>query len=337
MKLKTVDIQEFRSIRDTQPFDVGQVTCLVGKNESGKSSVLQALYRLNPVIDERTAFNVTEDYPRAYVKRYERALKAKEVESQNVVTAVFSLEPADLADVEKTFGAILPKKELELRRGYDNQLRYSFETNEALAVSTAIQAVEVPTDVRENVLQNPEMDVLIKALAENSESITRKHTKELAAANAMAEDSDGTTAKADAIAAANAIKEPKKTADWRTWLDKNMKEGMDAWIWARLQPRIPKFLYFDEYFQMEGHVNIPALKQRQEHKQLLESDRPMLGLIDLADLQIDQLVTPPNTQDLINNLEGASNDLTRQIMPYWSQNRHIGLRFDIRSGASGDP
>jgi hypothetical protein len=88
---------------------------------------------------------------------------------------------------------------------------------------------------------------------------------------------------------------------------------------------------------MEGHLNIEALKKRQQEGKLLDSDRPMLGLIDLADLEINQLLNPPNTQDLINNLEGASNDLTRQIMPYWSQNKHIGLRFDIRPGAPGDP
>jgi AAA15 family ATPase/GTPase len=47
MKIKSVHITNFKSIRDSNQFDVADVTCLVGKNESGKTALLQALYRLN--------------------------------------------------------------------------------------------------------------------------------------------------------------------------------------------------------------------------------------------------------------------------------------------------
>ncbi len=50
MKLKTVEAFEFKSIRGSNPFEVGEITCLVGKNEAGKTAVLKALYRLNPLI-----------------------------------------------------------------------------------------------------------------------------------------------------------------------------------------------------------------------------------------------------------------------------------------------
>ena len=49
MILKTVLIQKFRSIENSgivrfEP----DVTCLVGKNESGKTAFLEALYQANP-------------------------------------------------------------------------------------------------------------------------------------------------------------------------------------------------------------------------------------------------------------------------------------------------
>jgi len=53
--------------------------------------------------------------------------------------------------------------------------------------------------------------------------------------------------------------------------------------------------------------------------------------------QARQLLAPHNTQALINKLEGASNYLSRQIFKYWSQNRHIAVKFDIRPGLPGDP
>ena len=42
MRLSNVEIKDFKSIRHSKPFEVGQITCLVGKNESGKTAILQA-------------------------------------------------------------------------------------------------------------------------------------------------------------------------------------------------------------------------------------------------------------------------------------------------------
>jgi len=50
VKLVDAQVEKFRNINRlgrVHPDD--GVTCLVGKNESGKTAVLQALYRLNPV------------------------------------------------------------------------------------------------------------------------------------------------------------------------------------------------------------------------------------------------------------------------------------------------
>jgi predicted ATP-dependent endonuclease of OLD family len=50
MKLIEVTVKKFRNIIDSTPVKIeNEITCLVGKNESGKSSFLNSLYRLNPV------------------------------------------------------------------------------------------------------------------------------------------------------------------------------------------------------------------------------------------------------------------------------------------------
>ena len=90
----------------------------------------------------------------------------------------------------------------------------------------------MPEDVREQALETPTIANLIATLTANHKVIVERHSSELAAANTLPADADGTTAKADAVAAASAIKEPKSTKEW------------------------PKFLNFDEYFQMEGHVRV---------------------------------------------------------------------------------
>lgn len=72
---------------------------------------------------------------------------------------------------------------------------------------------------------------------------------------------------------------------------------------------------------MRGCENMQALMARVNEEALLPSDHPLLGLLELARLKLEDLVNPTRTQELKNKLEGAGNHLTRQILPYWSQNK----------------
>ena len=104
-----------------------------------------------------------------------------------------------------------------------------------------------------------------------------------------------------------------------------------------LLSRLPKFLYFDEYYQMTEHENVPALIKRQTDNKLEKSDYPMLGLVNLARLKLDDLLNVNRTLELTNTLEGAGNHLSRQILKYWSQNKHLQMKFDVREAKPEDP
>ena len=88
---------------------------------------------------------------------------------------------------------------------------------------------------------------------------------------------------------------------------------------------------------MRGCENIEALMQRQANDQLQPSDYPLLGLINRARLDLDQLLAATSTRDLKNKLQGASNHLTKQVVKYWSQNKHLRLLFDVRNARADDP
>ena len=49
MKLIKVRITNFLCTHDSGEFDIDDVICLVGKNQSGKTAILKALYNLNPI------------------------------------------------------------------------------------------------------------------------------------------------------------------------------------------------------------------------------------------------------------------------------------------------
>ena len=62
MRLIEASVRRYRSIEEATSFRVeADVTCLVGKNESGKTATLQALYKSRPIATSK--FDDGLDYP----------------------------------------------------------------------------------------------------------------------------------------------------------------------------------------------------------------------------------------------------------------------------------
>lgn len=79
---KTVRVTDYKSVTDsTEIWLDGSVTCLVGKNESGKTAILEPLYRVKPLTaSHRDKFVPLQDYPRARYSR-ERSEVSKRLPS----------------------------------------------------------------------------------------------------------------------------------------------------------------------------------------------------------------------------------------------------------------
>lgn len=297
MFLKSFHVTKFQSVLDSREVKTGEITCLVGKNEAGKSAVLKALYKLNPIRKEDANFNHVDDYPRLTVTDYEEGIKAGKPAAQ-VIKATFTLDPAEVSEAKKVFGdASLPSDEVVVSKGYDNKQNITWNFDDAAA-----------------------RDHLIKGLPAELKEAASKTTvpKEILA---LLKDS----AAEPAVAAITPI------------LSKCGDKAFGHYVWAEMIEELPKFLYFDEYYQMTGAENIEALMQRESNKQLRPSDEPLLGLIALAGLNLQQMLNPERTRELKNRLEGAGNKLTAAILKYWSQNKHLQMRFDVRPGRPQDP
>ena len=88
---------------------------------------------------------------------------------------------------------------------------------------------------------------------------------------------------------------------------------------------------------MTGQDNVEALRGRIASSALQDSDHPLLGLLEIAGLNIDQVADPQRTEALIAKLEAAESRLTQKVLAYWSQNRHLRMTFDVRPAQPGDP
>lgn len=342
MKLHAVRVREFKSVWDSNTFEVDRITCLVGKNEAGKTAILQALDRLNPMVGKVDSFDVTDDYPRSAVEDYKLDVESNRREQAVVVEATYKLEAAELTAIREEYGeGALVRDEVVVSKGYKrdasgNTTQFvDVPVNEAALVKNLVAEFSLPDAISGEATQKDSLAALSQFLSKTAE----RHEKAVADALTAANQIKDAAEKAAAIEANKTLAESVSAKALRARLTELLAhKALGVHIWeSHLRKHFPRFFYFDEYYQMEGHANVEALKQRKASNTLKDPDRPLLGLIELARLDLDKLLAPDRTQALKNMLQGASNHLSSKILQYWSQNRHLQMHFDVRPGLKGDP
>lgn len=118
MKLIKAHVTNFRSVEDSGEFDLGQRTCLVGKNEAGKTAVLQAIHGLKPL--PPFVYVIERDYPRVHLNDYKDrhpTLPAK------VVITTWELDEAEMSSIEASLGVgAITSNMIKISRSYTNEI-----------------------------------------------------------------------------------------------------------------------------------------------------------------------------------------------------------------------
>ena len=116
MELIRAHITNFRSAENSDEFRVDYVTCLVGKNEAGKSTILAALAALNPHPATPMVFDKERDYPRRFLTEY--ASRHPKGEAVTIKTT-WELTDDEVAEVEDELGkGVLKSREVQISRTY---------------------------------------------------------------------------------------------------------------------------------------------------------------------------------------------------------------------------
>ncbi len=159
MKLIDIKVEKYKSIEKTSGLvTFEQVTCLVGKNESGKTAFLQALYKLNPVDSSNGSFDLLE-YPRRDLNKY----KAEhEKNPARIVSASFELSQDEIQDIESKFGeGILTESIIRVYKNYKNEITFSLTIDEAAYVKHVVDTYNPP-----KAIQKIKQSTTVKALVE---------------------------------------------------------------------------------------------------------------------------------------------------------------------------
>ena len=124
MKLISSRIRDYKCIEDSDRFTIGPVTCLVGKNEAGKTAILEALHKLKP--DVKTKFSDL-DYPRRkWQPKMDTSLLPK-----NVVETEWEVEDADREALVNALGIDpLKDRSVVVQCSYENRTSWTVSLEE---------------------------------------------------------------------------------------------------------------------------------------------------------------------------------------------------------------
>jgi predicted ATPase len=293
MKLISARVRMFRNIVDSGEIAFeDDVTCLVGKNESGKTALLNALHRLNPA-PEAAGFDAIRDYPRW---RYTRDRKDHRVDSVKAVSATFELEVADEVAVEEVFGpGVLTSTHYAYTVPYAGNRVASFQFDEAVAITNVLTAAQISAELAE-VLKQP---VSIEELR------------------------DGTAFPDDIDEALAREVEHVEQIVRRRLGDNSFWQAVNAVLHARM----PKFFYFGHYQILPGRVDVRELTSEDEApaQSSLQTARALMRLAG-AD---EQILLADEFETRQAELEAVSNEITNEVFEYWTQSSDLSVVVQV--------
>ncbi|OGF10585.1 MAG: hypothetical protein A2W00_04310 [Candidatus Eisenbacteria bacterium RBG_16_71_46] len=282
MILKSARVRSYKNTTDSGvvEFEAG-ITCLVGKNESGKSAFLESLYRLNPLpTGHPQSFEALRDYPRRTFSHDREAIP-----TTIPIEVVFTLEPADVAAIEEKLGVgVLAQPQVRVQRTYENDLVWEVPLREQRLIDKAVVDAGLDASIAAGFLS---IEDLVRRLKRQSDP----------------------------------------APEVKQFIDSIEARDFQAEIRSILAPRLPRFLYFDEFSIMPGRVSIPKLQQTPPNL-LTPGERTALALLKLAGVDSKEC-TEADYEGRRAALESAANQLTDEMFEYWSQNKELLVELDV--------
>ena len=325
MRLRKFRVRAFRCIHDSGEITVGDMATFVGRNESGKTTILQALTLLNrdeSVSDLDLCDELTDE------------LKSEMV----LVEGNFEMTSAETSMIQERFPDLPPLKGLRI-----------FRTNKTPEAQYDFEDLEIPEDDTTNAAS---WETLVHDIKKFMDTIPN-HLRERLDPTFFEGPQPATKQEFDAGmerfhkgVQSIVVREEQVMGEWLTIykdpqnrFEKILEGGgrrkaLERFIGAELHPR---FVYFSDYKKIHGNINLNEFIREQrglrgdtiEYVEEFDKAETVRNLFYLAELDLDSLESfqdSPST--LIKILNAASNRLTKRLNPTWKGDPiHVDLRY----------
>lgn len=160
MRLTRMHVQDFWCIEDSNDFSIAEVTCLVGKNESGKTAILKALHKLNPEDKSKAEFKPSRDYPKRKW-RPDVPIPGRPY----ALTTVWQLDESDLKAVVEVFGpGVVESPECRIMKSYSNQILVAASINDTAVLKNLIKDAQLGVEEQKPIAKVKETEEALRIL-----------------------------------------------------------------------------------------------------------------------------------------------------------------------------
>jgi len=326
MRLRKFRVRAFRCIHDSGEIKVGDLAAFIGRNESGKTAILQSLTLLNK--DETVSeLDLCDEM-------------SEELKSEiNLAEGEFELSASETQMIKEKFPNISEIKKIRIFRTNKNpNTQYDFgsiniseEENKALNswenfAENVLSFIEtIPNHIKIRLdtkffegLPPKSKDVFQREMSEFSNNIHVLAAEEQ-----------------QVISEWEKVSEKFEDSFDRLLVGTTERTALENFIENNLHPR---FVYFSDYKKIYGNINLNEYVKEWrgqkaegiEYVEEFDKAETVKNLFYLAELDIDKLEEYKNSPSkLIKLLNAASNRLTTRLNPAWKGDPiHVDLRYN---------
>lgn len=296
IKLINAVIEKYKPIENSQSFVIeDDVTVLVGMNESGKTSILEALAKSNYFEnDENFKYSLNYDYPRRQKKRVD-----KSGENPVAVELTYEIDPELVNLITDDIGLAPSVNTFSITFKYDNTRAWViswFNTSEFMKKKVN------------------SLKFLNKKLTDNLKKVSSEDQFKN-----IVDDIDTDELDPDDIEKINKLK--KYFMNSESWNN----SPIDYYVVnTYLIDRLPKFMYYDDYYALPSEISLTKIDDLSK-----SNVKTAKALLELADIDVEKVRDSNDFEEFIAELEATEAIISDELFEYWKTNKNLNIQFRI--------
>ena len=328
MELIDFRVSMFRGIVDSDWVKVDHLTVFVGKNESGKTSLLKALHKLNPYNPE--SYEIKKEWPRG--RRRERN------EGHVVCRARFQLSDQENSHIVQIIGKETFPDIVEVSRNYAGQLMVNFgEVN--------LSDKPHSNDIDEACDMLPEIQEDFSDPFKQQADECRNEANHFAREGRLVELIELSKKHTGLLQGVLSSSDPPQQIEMNFINHyvqelQNLEEVIEELptIQSKVRDyiinRMPTFIYMDDYKTFSGTAHLSDIQDRYDQDRSTKEDETFLTILDLSGLDLDELVDlaageDEDIEERQYDLADGASTLTKTISDRFRQRRYeVDYRVD---------